>query len=100
MTGISRETFDTWRNGEVRGANRQYSDTVKKWLAECESSLEDGAIEGNSIGCIFGLKANYQWRETSPIDLTPITQTTRSTPEEIAERHKDVKRPELPRLDE
>ena len=46
------------------GASSPRSQTVKKWLKECESSLVDGATERNSVGCIFALKANYGYTET------------------------------------
>ena len=68
LIGVSSDTIDTWRRGEYRagsdGASSIYSDSVKKWLKECESSLVDGATERNSVGCIFALKANYGYTET------------------------------------
>ena len=68
LIGVSSDTIDTWRRGEYRagsdGTSSIYSDSVKKWLKECESSLVDGATERNSVGCIFALKANYGYTET------------------------------------
>ena len=68
MIGVDNTTIDSWRRGECRdegmGANSPRSQTVKKWLKECESSLVDGATERNSVGCIFALKANYGYTET------------------------------------
>ena len=68
LVGINNDTFNAWKNGEYRrgenGASSEHSRTVKKWLAECESSLVDGATERNSVGCIFALKANYGYTET------------------------------------
>ena len=68
LVGINNDTFNAWKNGEYRrgenGARSAHSRTVKKWLAECESSLVDGATERNSVGCIFALKANYGYTET------------------------------------
>ena len=68
MIGVDNTTIDSWRRGECRddgmGANSPRSQTVKKWLKECESSLLDGATERNSVGCIFALKANYGYTET------------------------------------
>ena len=70
MVGINMDTFHTWKTGEVRGGlGSPHSETVKKWLAECESALFDGAVEQNSIGCIFALKANYGYTETAPIPV-------------------------------
>ena len=94
MIGISMDTLNSWKREETRGfiyfddkgdriydlpawrlhhPNEDYrqeissshSETVKKWLKECESTLVDGAIENNSIGCIFALKANYGYVETA-----------------------------------
>lgn len=68
MIGVDNTTIDSWRRGECRddgmGASSPRSQTVKKWLKECESSLVDGATERNSVGCIFALKANYGYTET------------------------------------
>ena len=68
LIGVDNRTIDTWRRGEFRagedGTSSAHSQTVKKWLAECESSLVDGATERNSVGCIFALKANYGYTET------------------------------------
>lgn len=69
MVGISADTFYTWQKGEYRAGGGEstssHSSTVKKWMKECESSLVDGATEGNSFGCIFALKANYGYIETA-----------------------------------
>ena len=68
MIGVNNTTIDSWRRGEYRagdeGTSSTRSQTVKKWLKECESSLVDGATERNSVGCIFALKANYGYTET------------------------------------
>lgn len=68
LVGISKDTFTTWEQGDFRSggdeAGSAHSRTVKKWKAECESSLVDGATERNSVGCIFALKANYGYTET------------------------------------
>lgn len=102
MIGVDNRTIDTWRRGEFRagedGASSAHSQTVKKWLAECESSLVDGATERNSIGCIFALKANYGYTET-PQKIEVIGgQIPDQTAADIAARHRigAVNRPELP----
>lgn len=51
----------------VRELSKTHSDTVKKWLTECENALLRGASEGGKVGCIFALKANYGYTETAPI---------------------------------
>lgn len=67
LVGIGNDVFNSWIRGEYRagenGASSPHCQTAKKWKAECESSLVDGATERNSIGCIFALKANYGYTE-------------------------------------
>lgn len=99
MIGVSRQTFFDWKNGKNRGANPEYIYTIQKWLNESETALEAGAIESNSIGCIFSLKANFSWRETAPIDNLQISETPRQTPEQIAERYQDAVKPDLTKLE-
>lgn len=90
MVGINNDTFNAWKNGEYRRDGSElgslHSRTVKKWLTECESSLLDGAIENNSIGCIFGLKANYGYVETAQrIEISTKDQS--KSIEQIAAEH-------------
>ena len=75
-----------------------HSQTVKKWLAECESSLVDGATERNSVGCIFALKANYGYTETPQRVEIVNGQQPEQIAADIAARHKigQVEKPELP----
>ena len=102
LIGIDNRTIDTWRRGEFRagedGASSAHSQTVKKWLAECESSLVDGATERNSVGCIFALKANYGYTETPQRVEIVNGQQTKKIAADIAARHKigQVEKPELP----
>ena len=87
MVGINPDTFNTWKRGEYRGGlGSLHSETVKKWLAECESALVDGAIEQNGIGCIFALKANYGYTETAPAQI-PYSGDSRKSLEQIAAEH-------------
>lgn len=68
LIGIGNDVINSWIKGEYRagqdGASSPHCQTAKKWKAECESSLVDGATERNSVGCIFALKANYGYTET------------------------------------
>ena len=61
MIGVDNNTISSWTSGEYRASHNL---TIEKWYKECEGSLLDGAIENNSIGCIFALKANYGYTET------------------------------------
>ena len=101
MIGVDNTTIDSWRRGEYRagdeGASSTRSQTVKKWLKECESSLVDGATERNSVGCIFALKANYGYTETPQRVEIVNGQTPDQVAADIAARHiGQTKRPELP----
>ena len=101
MIGVDNTTIDSWRRGEYRagdeGASSTRSQTVKKWLKECESSLVDGATERNSVGCIFALKANYGYTETPQRVEIVNGQTPDQVAADIAARHIGrAERPELP----
>lgn len=102
MIGVDNTTIDSWRRGEYRagdeGASSTRSQTVKKWLKECESSLVDGATERNSVGCIFALKANYGYTETPQRVEIVNGQTPDQVAADIAARHRigQVDRPERP----
>lgn len=113
MINISRDTVNSWKNGDTREykyytkdgelikdlpvwklnhpgeeyrqeSSTSHSYTVKKWLAECENNLFRGAAEGNKVGCIFALKANYGYTETAPVPVQNPHQIASRTPEEIA----------------
>lgn len=104
MIGVDNTTIDSWRRGEYRagdeGTGSTRSQTVKKWLAECESSLVDGATERNSVGCIFALKANYGYTETPQRVEIVNGQAPEQIAADIAARHMigTDHAPELPQL--
>ena len=90
------------RSGTYKDGSRvkpEATQTAKKWYSVCESMLLSKATNESSIGSIFALKANYGYRDNDTPQLIQVTNTTRATPEQIAERYKDVKKPELPQLD-
>ena len=102
MIGVDNTTIDSWRRGEYRagdeGASSTRSQTVKKWLKECESSLVDGATERNSVGCIFALKANYGYTETPQrIEITGAN-TPALSQEDIRQIADQAKRESIPEL--
>ena len=79
-------------------SSSEHSRTVKKWLAECESSLVDGATERNSVGCIFALKANYGYTETPQrIEITGASAPVLSQEDirQIADQARKESIPEL-----
>ena len=110
LIGISRDTLWEWKKENTRAykyytkdgelikdiagwkLNHQgeeyrqepstsHSDTVKKWLAECENALFRGAAEGNKVGCIFALKSNYGYTETAPVPTVNTNQRALSAAE-------------------
>lgn len=101
MTSISNSLLSEILTGNYRDGSKvktETCETVKKWYQTVESALASKAIDTNGIGSIFALKSNFSWRETAP--EPPSAETlTQSTPEQIAERYKDAKRPEIPVLD-
>ena len=102
MIGVDNTTILSWKDGEYRsggeGASSERSRTVKKWYAECESSLLDGATERNSVGCIFALKANYGYTETPQrIEITGANAPALS-PEDIRQIADQARKESIPEL--
>lgn len=97
MTGISNYSVNNWHNGKVNRANSEILQTIEKWFSECENALIDGAIESNSIGCIFALKANYGYSDNVPQKLI-IENGSAQDPLSIAEKYKTAALPEKPEL--
>lgn len=102
MTGIDNGLLSLILSGTYNDGSKvkpETLETVKKWKCTCESALVDNGMTGNPVFSIFALKANHGWKET-PTELQIVSNGTQSTPEQIAERYKDVKKPEIPVLDE
>ena len=102
LVGIGNDVFNSWIRGEYRagenGASSPHCQTAKKWKAECESSLVDGATERNSVGCIFALKANYGYTETPQrIEITGANAPALSQEDirQIADQARKESIPEL-----
>lgn len=96
MTGIDKHTMCNWGAGRSREANPAYFSLYKNMMSDCESCLEDMATESNGIGAIFNLKSKHNWREASPIPTEQMIDTTaRLTPEQIAQKYRDVPKPTL-----
>ena len=101
MTGIDNSLLSQILSGTYNDGSRVNSETfqtVKKWKSTTESALIDNGMTGNPVFSIFALKANHGWKET-PQEIQLTGETTRATPEQIAERYKDIKRPEIPELE-
>ena len=102
LVGIGNDVFNSWIRGEYRagenGASSPHCQTAKKWKAECESSLVDGATERNSVGCIFALKANYGYTETPQrIEITG-TNTPALSQEDIRQIADQARKESIPEL--
>lgn len=101
MTGMSNSYLTSIINGVyVSGdkVNPKTCETVKKWKEECENALLDFTLYRNSVAGIFALKSSHGWRETTP-EPPAAELTAQATPEQIAERYRDAKKPELPVFD-
>ena len=102
LVGIGNDVFNSWIRGEYRagenGASSPHCQTAKKWKAECESSLVDGATERNSVGCIFALKANYGYTETPQRIETPGANTPAPSQEDIRQIADQARKESIPEL--
>lgn len=70
LIGIGNDVISSWINQECRGsaeegATSKHCQTAKRWKYEAESALLSGAVDDNSVGCIFALKANHGYVEQS-----------------------------------
>lgn len=90
MAKVDQTTLITWKTGEYRGGpSSPHSQSVKRWMKECESSLRDVVETSGNIGCMFVLKTNYGYRENVNIsvDNTAQLQQAQLTTEQIAEQY-------------
>ena len=95
---IDRSNLNCIRNGVNRDGtkvNPVSHCTVKLWYDTCEASLLGKAVNESSIGSIFGLKANYGYKEATENSVIKIETTAYHTPEQIAEKYKQVEKPKL-----
>lgn len=102
LIGIGNDVISQWIAGETRaggdGTSSAHCQTAKKWKMECESAAYSGAIDDNSVGCIFALKANYGYTETPQCIQVVGGQIPDQVAADIAARHQigQVERPEIP----
>ena len=97
---IDKSLISEIKSGVYKDGSRVKSDTsetVKRWYSICESMLLSKATNESSIGSIFALKANYGYQE-QPQRLEIVNNGSNATPEQIAEKYKDVKKPEIPEI--
>lgn len=97
LTGLSPDTLTDWANGKLRGNDAERIRTVKRWKNQTVSALEKKAVNSNSVGAIFSLKAAHSWRESTPStpemdNMLPVHDSA----EQIAERHRMTALPEKP----
>lgn len=85
FTGINDDTLASWERGEYRTA--EHSAAVKMFKQDAEADLLSRAIDSNSIGAIFALKANYGYNDNQPQTLTvKRDDMPQLTQEEIRQR--------------
>ena len=73
--------------------------TVQKWYLTCESMLLAKATNESSIGSIFGLKANYKYRDNDSIPILPTQAIQVTDADTIKERHASASLPKKPEFD-
>lgn len=101
LTGISNDYLTEVMSGQYNNGSRvnpENTRIVKKWFEHSRAATTGKAEDENSIGAMYIAKAVFGLRENDPQVVTQQIQQTQ-TPEQIAERYKDVKKPELPQLD-
>lgn len=99
FVGIDNANLTDVKNGFYRSnnskANPENTQTVKKWFSVCESALVSNTAQSNSIGSIFLLKSNYQYRDNVQQIEIVNGSGTQATPEQIAEKYADIAKPRL-----
>lgn len=99
FVGIDNANLTDVKNGFYRSngskANPENTQTVKKWFSVCESALVSNTAQSNSIGSIFLLKSNYQYRDNVQQIEIVNGSATQATPEQIAEKYADIAKPRL-----
>lgn len=101
LTGINSTYLNEVLSGQYRNGSRvnpENTETVKKWHESSKAATLTQAQEQNSVGSIFIAKSVYGLQET-PQEIRITGDTTQATPEQIAEKYRDAKRPEIPVLD-
>ena len=86
FVNIDNTTINEWKKGNI--SKPLYTQSAKKWLAECESNLFDEVVNNNSIGSMFILKSNYGYRET--VNIVTEQQKDIKSIEEIAEDYTNI----------
>lgn len=102
LIGIGNDVISQWISGETRagtdGTSSAHCQTAKKWKEACEGALFSGAVDDNSIGCIFALKANHGYNEgTQQIEIkgTNAPALSQENIKEIAEQAQKQSLPEF-----
>lgn len=99
LTGINDDTFHSWKVGEVRNASSVHSDSVKRWLKECELALADRTSEQNSVGSMFLLKSCYGYSEQQTVNIVDQTGLPKESRAEIAKKYAEHQQlPQKPNL--
>ena len=100
---ISKSHITDIRNGYYRTNEAEVTklttQIIKNWYDSCESSMVSSVANTNSIGCMFLLKAVYNYSDQAPIQLEVSQIEAHDTPEQIAARHKSAFIPEKPDTD-
>ena len=99
MTGITKDTFTRWLNGDTRNASPAHSDLAKKIQADCESILAGKVANNNSIGSMFILKCGYGWHEDQHL-VIETANSRHDSAEQIAARHASAALPEKPSFED
>lgn len=104
LVDIDNNIIGDIKSGSYRAndskVNPKTRQIIVKWVNVCENMTLMRAGNESTIGSIFLSKAVYGYSDQAPQQLEIINATDRQTPEQIAERHRDAKPPQMIELDE
>ena len=101
LTGMNSDYISEVISGYYKNGGRvnpENTRTAKKWYEASKAATMTQAQEQNSVGSIFIAKSVYGLQET-PQEIRITGNTTQATPEQIAEKYRDIKQPALPDLE-
>lgn len=95
MTGIGAKTLSSWKSGQFR--SERHREFVERAAVESESYLVDSVESGNSIGSMFLLKSNFDYRDNAPVEvITHAESTQHKSIDELVRKYGQSELPKPP----
>lgn len=99
LCDLPRDFITDLKNGVYRTdgykVKPETTQTVKKWFDTCESMTLSRAGNESSIGSIFLAKSVYGYSDTPVQQLEIIDNRQNETPQQIAERFREARKPDM-----